>query len=155
LLLRCERTIVRSATIVVTESTRLEEQRVGPNYGYTFMVSTMGTEHGPYDIGVLQVQARSGNLTPSTLVRRADGTGSWFQAGDLSGVFSDKEWLPTLLISMFLGSLGIDRFYLGYTGLGILKLITFGGCGIWHIIDAVLIATGNLDDADGLPLKRT
>jgi TM2 domain-containing membrane protein YozV len=50
--------------------------------------------------------------------------------------------------------LGIDRFYLGYTGLGVLKLITFGGCGIWALIDLIRIATGDLKDANGLPLKR-
>ena len=131
---------------------------MGPNYNYgyngAFMVYTMGTEHGPYGIGELRSHARAGNLRGSTMVRRADGVGSWFTAGELAGVFSRREWIPTILISWFLGTFGIDRFYLGYTGLGILKLCTFGGCGIWHIIDVILIATGNLDDADGLPLKR-
>ena len=127
---------------------------MGPGYGYAFMVYTMGMEYGPYSIGDLQLHARSGNLKASTMVRRADGVGAWFLAGELVGGFSEKEWLPALLMSAFLGTLGADRFYLGYTGLGILKLITLGGCGIWHIIDLALIATGKLDDARGLPLKR-
>ena len=49
----------------------------------------------------------------------------------------------------------VELHYLGYTGLGILKLITFGGCGIWALIDLILIALGNLNDAKGLPLRRT
>ncbi len=51
------------------------------------------------------------------------------------------KWLLALLMSIFLGSLGIDRFIMGHVGLGILKLITFGGCGIWWLIDVILIAT--------------
>ena len=51
------------------------------------------------------------------------------------------NWMLTLIISIFFGSLGIDRFIMGHVGLGVLKLITFGGCGIWWIIDIVMIAT--------------
>ena len=60
-----------------------------------------------------------------------------------------KSKSTTLIISIFLGELGIDRFYLGYTGLGILKLITVGGFGIWWIIDIISIATGKMKDAKG------
>jgi len=65
----------------------------------------------------------------------------------------DRDWSLALLLSMFLGALGIDRFYLGYTGLGILKLVTLGGCGIWHLVDAILIAIGKVPDAQGRPLR--
>lgn len=63
-----------------------------------------------------------------------------------------KELIIALLLSIFLGQLGIDRFYLGYIGLGLLKLFTLGGCGVWWLIDIILIATRKVNDSDGEPL---
>ncbi len=51
------------------------------------------------------------------------------------------NWILTLIMSIFFGSLGVDRFIMGKVGTGILKLITFGGCGIWWLVDLILIAT--------------
>lgn len=62
---------------------------------------------------------------------------------------SDKEWLVTLLLSLFLGSIGVHRFYVGKIGTGILQLITLGGCGVWSLIDIIMILTGNFKDKDG------
>lgn len=64
-----------------------------------------------------------------------------------------KNKTTALILSVLVGGLGIDRFYLGYTGMGILKLLTAGCFGILYIIDIVNIATGNLRPADGSPYE--
>ncbi len=65
---------------------------------------------------------------------------------------SDKDWTVLLILSILLGSLGADRFYAGQIGLGVLKLITLGACGIWGLIDIILVATGKFVDEKGLPI---
>ena len=60
-----------------------------------------------------------------------------------------KDKTVALILSILCGGLGVDRFYLGYTGIGVLKLLTGGCFGILWIIDIVNIATGKLKPADG------
>ncbi|MFV0469531.1 MAG: NINE protein [Dysgonomonas sp.] len=66
---------------------------------------------------------------------------------------NDNRWLATLLLCWFLGYLGVHRFYTGSTGLGLIQLFTLGGCGIWWLIDFILILTNSYHDSDGRPLK--
>lgn len=67
---------------------------------------------------------------------------------------SQKDFMTTAMLSLFLGGFGVDRFYLGKVGTGILKLITFGGLGIWYIIDLILIMTGSMRSKDNQTLAN-
>jgi TM2 domain-containing membrane protein YozV len=60
-----------------------------------------------------------------------------------------KNKTTAIILSLLLGGLGVDRFYLGYTGLGVLKLLTGGVFGIMWLIDLILIISGNLKPKDG------
>lgn len=66
-----------------------------------------------------------------------------------------KSKTTALILSILVGGLGVDRFYLGYTGMGILKLLTGGVFGILWIVDIVNIATGRLTPADGSGYAET
>jgi TM2 domain-containing membrane protein YozV len=64
-----------------------------------------------------------------------------------------KDWLTAFLFSFFLGHLGVDRFYTGRVGLGLGKVLTCGGCGIWALIDSILLLTENYRDGSGNRLR--
>lgn len=67
---------------------------------------------------------------------------------------SPKDFVPTALLCMFFGVLGIHRFYVGKIGTGILMLLTFGGLGIWSMIDFIIVICGAFKDKNGLPIRQ-
>ncbi len=75
-------------------------------------------------------------------------------AGERPPPVGDKGFVPTILLCFFLGALGLHRFYVGKIGTGILMLLTFGGFGIWVIIDFVMIVIGKFTDKEGRALAR-
>jgi TM2 domain-containing membrane protein YozV len=61
----------------------------------------------------------------------------------------NRNYIVTLLLAWFLGIFGIHRFYTGYILIGVIQLITGGGCGIWTLIDVISIAMNKYQDAEG------
>ena len=59
-----------------------------------------------------------------------------------------KSKLIAILLCFFLGSLGIHRFYLGYTIIGVIQMLTFGGFLIWVIVDLIRLIIGSLKDSE-------
>jgi TM2 domain-containing membrane protein YozV len=68
--------------------------------------------------------------------------------------YSDKSKITAGLLQIFLGGLGIGRFYVGSVGVGIAQLLTCGGLGFWSLIDGILFLTSNdRTDAQGRVLR--
>lgn len=70
------------------------------------------------------------------------------------GDYSSKAWGITLVLCILLGFIGFHRFYVGKAGTAILMLLTFGGFGIWILVDLIRIIINNFTDEEGKIVKR-
>jgi TM2 domain-containing membrane protein YozV len=68
--------------------------------------------------------------------------------------YSTRNWTVLFLLSFLLGSLGVDRFYMGKVGTGFLKLITCGGFFIWTLVDFLSICFNQMKDKEGRLPRR-
>lgn len=66
---------------------------------------------------------------------------------------SEKKGVVALLLCLFLGTIGVHRFYAGKTGTGIAMILTLGGFGVWTLIDLIMIICGSFTDSDGNKIK--
>ena len=113
-----------------------------------WIIKIPGSPEVAADLATLAHMASDRTITPNTpIVDRASGQS--YPARNIPGVYSPKSWTVALVLSILLGYLGVDRFYLGRGGLGFAKFITLGGGGLWWIIDIILIATKAAKDRSG------
>ena len=122
-----------------------------PSADPNWVIMIPGYGEQPLNVFQLRQMAVVGQIKGETPLKEAK-TGNVYMAKQIPGIFSQQDYVTILLISLFLGGLGIDRFMLGQTGLGIAKLLTAGGCGVWALIDFILIIVRKVPAADGSAL---
>ena len=120
--------------------------------GVQYYVQLPGMHGQTFSFDQLSSMAVQRVLKPGSLVQVV-GEPYWSPASAVPGVFSEKSYIAAMILAWFLGVFGVDRFYLGYTGIGLAKLFTFGGLGIWALIDFILIALRRVPDREGKPLS--
>jgi TM2 domain-containing membrane protein YozV len=116
-----------------------------------WIVALPGQQERTVGLDELRSLILNGVLSPQSSVRDPINN-QYFSLAQIPGLYSRRSYTTALLISFFLGSVGLDRFYLGQTGLGIAKLLTLGGCGVWSLIDFIMIAMRKVTDNEDLPL---
>ncbi len=137
------------------------------------MLGEDGIEYGPVTKAELDQWLREGRISARCKIA-AGPQAPWLPAGEIypqlqaaprpgtaplvgtppaSG--SERQLVVAILLAVltpFTGLCGLHRFYTGHIGIGLIQLLTFGGCGIWQLIDIILLASGSYKDADGRPL---
>ena len=125
----------------------------GSAYESTGIMARLATgDEGPYTLEQVRGLARAKTITPETLI--SYGGKPFVPAGTGTQVFSDKSWAVAALLSFFFGVFGVDRFYVGQTGVGVAKLLlSWATFGVWPLIDFVLFLLRKVDDSQGRPLR--
>lgn len=123
----------------------------GPGHLYVptraFYVFVEDRVAGPYGFLQLRTMIANRQVVGTTQVWTAGGP--WVPASELPGLRSAKRWDIALGLSLYCGYLGLDRFYLGDVRMGLAKMLTLGGFGIWWVADVIQVANQRARDARG------
>jgi TM2 domain-containing membrane protein YozV len=129
----------------------------------SYLLGTLGADRfylGQIGLGVLKLLTCGGlgiwaliDIILASLGELKDSEGRLLRPPEQMEGVPSVNGNHVLLAGVLAGSLGVDRFMLGHTALGVIKLLTCGGLGIWHLVDVILVATGNIRDAQGNSLR--
>jgi TM2 domain-containing membrane protein YozV len=111
------------------------------------------TQSGPYGPGGHQGGYGPGGQVPPPGWAGGPAMQPWQGGMAPQQYTSPKSFIATWLLSLFLGMLGVDRFYLGKVGTGLLKLFTIGGLGIWYLIDLIMTLAHGQSDGVGRKVR--
>jgi TM2 domain-containing membrane protein YozV len=116
-----------------------------------FFVSQVGFSSFPTEKKEITEKVDKSNATSKELkkLKEADSKKVTVEETPYTSPASGKSQLIALILAFVVGVLGVHRFYLGYTTIGIIQLLTLGGCGVWTLIDLIRIITGDLKPKDG------
>jgi hypothetical protein len=110
---------------------------------------------GPFGVIQLRRMAADRQIPPVTLVATEDQR--WTPIASIPGIYSPRSRRTALILAFFGGVFGLDRFYLGKIGTGLVKLLTFGGLGIWWLLDLIplssRLSSRLTTDVNGRPLR--
>lgn len=110
------------------------------------VVNDIKKENSPEDKSGLNDVVTINNLKS----KKKNKTVEYIEDGD----YSNKAWSITLILCILLGFIGLHRFYVGKAGTAIIMLLTFGGFGIWVLVDLIRIIINNFTDEEGKVIKR-
>ena len=131
---------------------RVETVTTPDKYEYRWRVKLDDGEADTVNLDYLVLLAKCRDIKKETLVEDVK-TNITYSAENIPGIYSNRSNAKALCLSLLCGFLGVDRFYLNHYKIGLGKLISLGGLGVWWFVDVILLASRTIEDSRGLPLR--